>query len=249
MINSKIDVSLLITFHNEGILAYSTLNSIERCRKFAEAKGITTEYILVLDKCSEETKNIVLSHPAISNNLTVVEVDHGDLGASRNSGVVCATGDTLAILDGDDYFSENWIERAFDCIKAYGDKVIIHPEMVINFGAHAAYCWQLDQAERHFEKDGLLVNNYWTSWTFAKRNVYLEHPYSETRPLASGFGYEDWHWNCEMIAAGFEHRLAMGTIGFYRRKKISLVLATAASGAIIPPSQLFSRVLSNQELA
>lgn len=245
--NDAVDVSLLITFHNEGVLAHSTLNSIERCRKFAEAAGITTEYVWVLDAVSDETRKVLMTHPAASGTVRIVEVTHRDLGASRNSGIQVAKGTAVAILDGDDYFSMNWIERAWFYLKEYGDQVILHPEFVVNFGAHLAYCWQVDQAGRYYEQDGLLVNNYWTSWTFAKRFVYLACPYSETRPLQTGFGYEDWHWNCETIAAGFEHRLAWGAVGFYRRKKTSLVTSTTASGAILPPTRLFSRCAPNKE--
>lgn len=245
--NKKIDVSLLITFHNEGILAYSTLNSIERCRKYAEDVGITTEYIWVLDSTSEETRKVLMSHPAANGNVKIIEVSHKDLGASRNSGVQGASGAAIAILDGDDYFSTNWIERAWFYLQEYGDKVILHPEVVINFGAHSAYCWQVDQGIPDFDKNSLLAHNLWTSWTFAKRSVYRNCPYSTTRPQETGFGYEDWHWNCESVASGYQHRLALKTVGFYRRKKSSLVTTTTALGAIIPPTKLFSRDELNKE--
>jgi len=236
-----VDVSLLITFHGEGVLAHSTLNSIERCRKYAEAAGITTEYVWVLDAVNEETRDVLMAHPAASGNVQIVEVTHRDLGASRNSGIQVAGGTAIAILDGDDYFSTNWIERAWFYLKEYGDYAILHPEFVVNFGTHTAYCWQVDQGGQYYERDGLLVNNYWTSWTFAKRSVYLCCPYSITRPLQTGFGYEDWHWNCESIAAGYVHRLAWGAIGFYRRKKVrSLVTSTTTLGAIVPPTRLFA---------
>lgn len=239
--NDPVDVTLLITFHGEGVLAHSTLNSIERCRKYAETAGISTEYVWVLDAVNDETREVLMAHPAASANVQIVEVTHRDLGASRNSGIEVARGTAVAILDGDDYFSTNWIERAWFYLKEYGDQAILHPEFVVNFGAHAAYCWQVDQAGQYYEQDGLLVNNYWTSWTFAKRSVYLRCPYSVTRALQTGFGYEDWHWNCESIAAGYEHRLAWGSVGFYRRKKTSLVASTTALGAIVPPTRLFSR--------
>ncbi|PVZ88262.1 glycosyltransferase family 2 protein [Serratia sp. S1B] len=236
-----IDVSLLITFHNEGILAHSTLNSIERCRKFAEAAGISTEYVWVLDAVSDETREVIMSHPVAAGNVLIVEVSHRDAGASRNSGIQAARGIAVAILDGDDYFSTNWIERAWHSLKEYGDRAVLHPEMVVNFGAQQAYCWQVDQIGPYYDPDGLLVNNFWTCWTFAKRSVYLECPYSVTYPLQTGFGYEDWHWNCELIAAGYFHRLVWGTVGFYRRKKTSsLVNATTSVGAIIPPTNLFN---------
>ncbi len=239
--NEPVDVSLLITFHSEGALAHATLNSVERCRQYAESAGITTEYVCVLDAIDDETREVLMAHPALAGNVQIVEVTHCDLGASRNSGIQVARGTAIAILDGDDYFSTNWIERAWFSLKEYGDKAILHPEFVVNFGAHAAYCWQVDQAGQYYEKDGLLVNNFWTSWTFAKRSLYLACPYSVTRPLQTGFGYEDWHWNCESIAAGYEHRLVWGTVGFYRRKKTSLVTSTSASGAILPPTHLYAR--------
>lgn len=161
--DDAVDVSLLITFHNEGVLAHSTLNSIERCRKYAETSGITTEYVWVLDAVNDETREVLLAHPAATGNVQIIEVSHRDLGASRNSGIRAARGMAVAILDGDDYFSKNWIERAWFYLKEYGDKAILHPEFVVNFGAHLAYCWQIDQSGQYYEQDGLLVNNYWTS--------------------------------------------------------------------------------------
>lgn len=246
--NDPVDVSLLITFHGEGVLAHSTLNSIERCRKYAEDAGITTEYVWVLDAVNDETREVLMAHPAASCNVQVVEVCHRDAGPSRNAGVEMARGTAVAILDGDDYFSTNWIERAWFYLKEYGDQAVLHPEFVVNFGAQAAYCWQIDQAGQYYDRDGLLVSNYWTAWTFAKRAVYLACPYSEARPAQTGFGYEDWHWNCEVIAAGFEHRLAWGAAGFYRRKKVSRVTSDTALGAIVPPTHLFARNIPSKDM-
>jgi len=246
--DDAVDVSLLITFHGEGVLAHSTLNSIERCRKYAEAAGITTEYVWVLDAISEDTREVVMAHPAAAGNVRIVEVACRDAGSSRNAGIQAARGTAVAILDGEDYFSTNWIERAWFYLKEYGDQAILHPEFVVNFGAHAAYCWQVDQAGKYYQQDGLLVSNYWTAWTFAKRSVYLACPYSETRPLQTGFGYEDWHWNCEVIAAGFEHRLAWGVVGFYRRKKVSRVTSETALGVILPPTDLFARIAPRKDV-
>ncbi len=246
--NYSVEVSLLITFHSEGVLAYQTLNSIELCRKFAEAAGITTEYIWVLDDSNDETREVLMAHPAAAGDVKVLEVSHRDAGASRNSGIDVARGDAVAILDGDDYYSKNWIERAWYYLMEFGDKTILHPEFVVNFGEHAAYCWQVDQRGQYYEQDGLLINNYWTSWTFAKRSVYMNCPYAITRPFQTGFGHEDWHWNCESIAAGYEHRLAWGTVGFYRRKKTSRVTSTNSLGAIIPPTSLFAHNASREDV-
>lgn len=244
--NRQIDVTLLATFHREGILAHSTLNSLERCRHYAEEKGISTEYVFVFDSANEETRRTVENHSASFGNVIHVDVTHRDLGASRNSGIEAATGKAIAILDGDDYFSTNWIADAWTALQIYNKKSILHPELVINFGAHAAYGWQMDQSRDDFNINGLLVNNYWTSWNISFRETYIDCPYITTRPLETGFGYEDWHWNCETIARGYFHRPVKNTIGFYRRKKNSLVTTTTAVDAITPPSRLFDLILDDK---
>lgn len=239
-LRDEVDVSLLVTFHREGMLAHSTLNSIERCRKYAEAAGISTEFIWVLDDINDQTREVLNAHPAAASNVRIVEVAHRDRGQSRNSGIEAARGTAVAIFDGDDYFSTNWIERAWHQLQEYGAQAILHPEIVIRFGAQSTYGWQLDQTGPYFKQDGLLTNNFWTSGTCAKRSVYLECPYQDTRPLQSGFGFEDWHWNCEVIAAGYQHRLAPATVGFYRRKTSSLRNSTIAMDAIVPFTRLFA---------
>ncbi len=237
-----VDVTLLITFHSEGILAYSTLNSIERCRQYAQAAGISTEYVWVLDEVDDETRRVLDSHPARSLNINIVEVRHKDAGSSRNAGIAVARGKAVAILDGDDYFSTNWIERAWLFLEEFGPHSILHPEFAVSFGISSAYCWHIDQSGPYYDRAGLLAGNFWTSWTFALRSVYERCPYITARSKTTGFGYEDWHWNCEVVAAGYEHRLAWGTVGFYRRKKISR--NTTDFGAVIPPTNLFSRELA-----
>jgi glycosyltransferase involved in cell wall biosynthesis len=237
----SVDVTLLVTFHSEGIFAHLTLNSIERCRKYAEEAGISTEYVWVLDSIDYETEAVLLAHPAYSENTRVIYVDCLDAGASRNAGIAISRGKAIAILDGDDYFSSNWIERAWYSLKEYGDNVILHPEIGINFGTESLYYWQVDPSGQHYDINGLLMSNYWTSWTFAARSVYESCPYRPTRPAETGFGYEDWHWNCETIATGFQHRIVVGTIGFYRRKKISRLSLETSMNGIIPPSRLFDK--------
>jgi glycosyltransferase involved in cell wall biosynthesis len=245
---TKIDISLVVTFHDEGLLAHSTLNSIDLCRRFAENNGVRTEYIWVMDAVSEETRRVLIRHPSASKDTNIIEVNNHDLGLSRNAGVAKANGDTIAILDGDDYYSKNWIERACAFLSEYGDNAIMHPEVVVSFGVNASYCWQIDQHLNPTAKEAILTNNLWTSWTVARKSVYEDYPYSATKPQSTGFGFEDWHWNCQTISGGMLHRTAPGTVGFYRRKSESLVKNTVMVNALIPTTSLFdpSLILSNQ---
>jgi hypothetical protein len=145
------------------------------------------------------------------------------------------------VLDGDDYYSTNWIEQAWLALKKYGVKTIFHPEIVMSFGIHSVYARQINQDDASYDKLGLLMYNYWSAWMFASRSVYEDCPYVTARTIETGFGYEDWHWNCETIAAGFKHRLVPETIGFYRKKNVSRVNLQSSMDAIIPPTRLFDK--------
>ncbi|PRM91347.1 hypothetical protein CJ672_09690 [Arcobacter cryaerophilus gv. occultus] len=242
----KIDVSLLITFHSEGILAQMTLNSVERCRLYAEQHGISCEYVWVMDNIDDETKRILNEYPIDSSIVQKIEVSHGDSGASRNSGITIAKGTAIAILDGDDYYSTNWIERAWNALQEYGYQSIIHPEFVLNFGTVKLYGWQIDQKSDEFKVEGLFRENFWTSALMAYRRVYLEIPYKATYVDKTGYAYEDWHWNCQTISEGYEHRLAKKTVSFYRRKKVSRIIKESSVGGIMSYSKLFSKEGANK---
>jgi len=243
MHKSKIDISLVVTFHSEKLLAHLTLNSIERCRKYAESHGISTEYVWVLDNIDQETKEILLDYPIDSSNVTILEVNHGDAGDSRNSGIAATSGEIIGIFDGDDYYSENWIERSIHYLNVYGDNTILHPEYMVSFGEEYSFGRHIDQTENFFSKKGLLTHNFWTSaWSIAKKDTYLRIPYVATNVKKTGYGYEDWHWNCETISSGFIHRLTPKTVGFYRRRPGSRLSIEAENGGIMAPSKLFENL-------
>jgi glycosyltransferase involved in cell wall biosynthesis len=85
----------------------------------------------------------------------------------------------------------------------------------------------------------LLEYNYWASICAAKRSVLVAHPY-ETTTREPGFGYEDWHWNCETLADGIEHRVVPGTVCFVRSKRTaSLLLSSNQQDRVLRPTRLF----------
>lgn len=236
-------VSAIITMHAEGALAHRTLLSIQRCREFAEAHGVRTEFVITLDNANAETKRIVLSHPALRSDDQVHEIAFRDLSLSRNFAIEQARGRYVGTFDGDDYFSKNWLERCVSSIQRDGGKNIYHPELTMAFGEFNAYWWQPDQASEYYKPECLLTMNLWNACSFAERSTYLAFPYLVSRPGESGFGYEDWLWNCDTIAAGFVHRPAPQTVRFERRKSNgSLNIAHQRTGAVIRPSAFFDQV-------
>jgi len=233
-------VSAIITFHGEGVLAHPTLHSIERCRRFAEQQGIEVEFVITLDNADAETRRVVTRHPAIRASDQIHEVGFRDLSSCRNFAIAQSSGRYIGTFDGDDYFSKNWIGRCVQLIRQEGEHCIYHPEMMLAFGGWNAFWWQVDQTEQYYRRGALLTINYWNACAFAVRKVFDVCPYHVSRVGEAGFGFEDWHWNCETIAAGYVHRVAHETIRFERRKEGgSLNVAHQRAGAVIRPSRFF----------
>lgn len=233
-------VSAIITFHREGELAKAALTSIERCRAYAEQRGVQVSLSMTLDGGDAATEDAIRSHPALrtSDRLHCIEV--GDLSLSRNYAVAHSDGDVVATFDGDDLFSENWIYEACVVIHHFGASTIVHPQLIVAFGALDAYWYQIDQVDSRFRPESLFSFNHWNACAVAPRKTFERCPYQCARVGESGFGFEDWHWNCETIAAGYVHRVAPRTFRAERRKRSgSLNIGHQNAGAVIRPTPFF----------
>ncbi|MFX4501407.1 hypothetical protein ABTA59_19545, partial [Acinetobacter baumannii] len=60
----KPDVSVVVPFHHEGLLAHQTLLSIEQMRHYAKQHSISSELVIVFDQADRETQRVVTHHPA-----------------------------------------------------------------------------------------------------------------------------------------------------------------------------------------
>lgn len=235
------DITALVTFHREGELAQISIDSIARTRAAVESAGVVVETLLILDCADDVTRHCVMGHPALRPQDQIIEVDCGDLSASRNAGIASARGRCIAIFDGDDLYSEKWLLHAYACHQDEGARHIYHPEVIVSFDAVQNYNFEVDQRSTQFDAMNLLMTNYWCSCAFASRRTFLDHPYVPKSSTDCGFGFEDWHWNCETVAAGQEHRIAPGTAVFYRRKRAgSLGTNDRKAFRIIRPTKLFS---------
>ncbi|PKH70715.1 hypothetical protein CXF96_06660 [Stenotrophomonas sp. Betaine-02u-21] len=233
-------ISAVITFHREGLLAHKSLLSLRRCILAAERRGIAVEVVATLDNADSETSRIVAMHRDTGLIDQLLEVHCGDLGLSRNAAILSARGTWILICDGDDYLSAGFITRCWDT--AAGDEhVILHPELIVTFGAETGIWWQTGSNAAEFDANCMLVTNPWNSCSFGAKDIYLETPYVLARPGESGFGFEDWHWNCQTLALGHPHLIAEKTAHYVRKKESgSLNNAHAGNRALIPPTRLFA---------
>lgn len=211
-----VSISCILTLHNEGYLAHKSIMSIMRAMNYAEQHGITCQLIIVMDRAGPETFAYIQDGSFLSRGTIILSTDFGDPGLARNFGITQARGKYCAIFDGDDLCSENWLYQAQ--IQGESDpNFIVHSEFNIYFGRGRLVTRHIDQREPTFRLAALLVENYWSALCFAALDVFLRFPYVAT-PRESGYGYEDWHWNCELIGAGYTHVIAPGTAHFIRLK-------------------------------
>ena len=200
--------------------------------------GISVEIVAILDTPCEVTFHLVADTLKDRDYVQLHKVNYRDLGLSRNTGIAIASGEIICVLDGDDLYSKNFLEGGLNHLYKCGDQTVVKPELVISFGNKYEVLQHLDQTSNDFFPETMFVRNYWCSWGIARKKLFLDFPYQPTG--ATGFGYEDWQWHCEVIANGITIRPAPTTAAFYRRKNNGLLSTTLQNSAIIRPSSLFS---------
>lgn len=247
----KVDLSVILTAHSEGVLIHKALLSVMRAlKKVIDARN-TYEVIIHVDNGTPATmhylqryhnKNYQLTEEenALKKHLRIFENSFGDPGLSRNFAIKKSNGKYIATIDADDLISENYFIEGLKILKKRdNEKLVLHPGYCISFWAndqHFGIQKVTSSVSRHDDACRLAVSNLWGVFAFAKRDVFLSFPYRATK---NGIGYEDWGFNVDTINAGCKHDVIPDTIYFYRRKNNSWVTNSQASSLTIDYSALF----------
>ena len=235
------DLSVVVNFHQERLNAYPTLRCINAAAVYATQMSINLELFYILDNSDFETTRLVTTYNSnAAIHASIVRISEGDLGAARNHGARIANGTVLAFCDGDDLYSRNWFSVGYHTVSQTSALIVAHPEYVVNFGMHRSYARQTDLTTKR-SYSGLLIDNWWCSWTIARREIYIGVPYSRNEIATSGFGFEDWHWNCEVLSRGMSHVLAPRTAGYYRRSSSGLLSQSLRNSRLLRPTALFMK--------
>lgn len=230
------DISAIITAHREGVMAGLSLKSLLSAVDQARAAGIDVEIIVMLDNPDAATAAVFADASAHGWALEVVSF--GDQGRVRNRGIELARGRYLAFLDADDLWSENWLAAAHEVCSQQPGNIICHPEVDWFFESNNNLFFHVDQTDPAFDVHTLRFTNYWDSLCMAPREAYESHRFSD-RSAVDGLAYEDWHWNCETVVAGYTHRVAPSTIHFKRRREASQNIEASTKKCLTRRSKLF----------
>lgn len=217
VVMKSLDVSVILTFHDEGVVVRKTFLALERMLKKLEEGGITYEVIAHVDNGDNKTRKCI-DVVKEKLGLRVFENGFGEPAQSRNFAVKKAKGKYVCLMDGDDLFSENWLIDAYNLQEETNDEIILHPEYNITFGlGEQPRLWRMkDSFDMNEDILILLGRNRWCSGTFLKSDVAERIPYEEA---VGCYGYEDWHYNCETRAKGIKHNVVPRSILFYRVRK------------------------------
>ncbi|MEL6957335.1 MAG: glycosyltransferase [Pseudomonadota bacterium] len=231
----QIDLSVVVTFHNETLVGGPTISAADAAVASARAAGYSVETLMVLDNATPETQ--AWCAQARFDHWDRIERSEGDLGRVRNAVVPLTKGRFIAFLDADDLFSENWLREgiaALNKAEADGVQAIAHPELNWMFDALHLVFHKPAQDDPLFTPYHFYFMNYYDSLCMAPRACHLSHPYVH-RDIPRGLSFQDWQFNIETMAAGWKHINVANTIIFKRRRETSLVMESRDRMAILRP--------------
>jgi glycosyltransferase involved in cell wall biosynthesis len=217
----NIDISIVLNIHNESGYLLRTLRSIEQAWELAASTGLRAEIVCVMDRPDALTREWVRKYDFSSfSAVTILEVDHGSLGPSRNSGITHSSGEYILLHDADDLISENYIIRTIEALRSSPPRTIAFPHLLFSFGKFCYIHQYLDL--KKIDAARFLTDNLFTSRVTAHRSVFSEIMFEDVR-LSNGFAFEDWGFSAEAVARGFNLIVAPRTILFYRKRHESLL--------------------------
>lgn len=213
----SIGLSIIITAHHEGLLAHKTILSVLDAVAPLEKEGVLVEIIVSVDNPDKVTEDYYHRYRA-DKRFTIITVSYGNVSESRNNAIALARGKYVALLDGDDLLSPNFYIEAYRMAEERDGLFVLRPNVQLQFGIDTSETgiWLIDNS---FEigKD-VRIMAYYNRWPsvalFAPRAVFDTIQFF---PSTKGYGYEDYHANAEMLAAGIPQVVVPETTFFYRR--------------------------------
>ncbi|CAG0972115.1 MAG: glycosyltransferase family 2 protein [Rhizobiaceae bacterium] len=228
-----IDLTVVVTAHDEGIIAGPTMRSVEAAIGRAKHEGRTVERLIGLDNPTDECFSFFSE--SFTDEWAIHRHSFKDPFLLRNAMASIASGRWIAFVDADDLVSENWFFRAMSVLAAAednGNKVIVHPELNWIFDESHGVFSKPDQEDILFNPYYFYTANYYDMMSVYPLAAILDIPY-DSRDIANGFGYQDWQWNIQTMARGWKHTIARDTVIFKRRRQGSVSVVNNQNKAII----------------
>jgi len=175
-------ISVIIPTYNRATFLPTTLQSV------LNQTYPDFEIIVVDDGSTDNTEEVVSQIK--DSRIKYFRKENGERGAARNFGVEKAINDYVTFLDSDDIFYQNHLERASEIItkqQPYPDIFHLSYEVVLpDRTPITKFNKPIDNVAQALLRGNLLS----CAGMFVKRNILLEHKFSEDREFSAT---EDWH--------------------------------------------------------
>lgn len=232
-----LDISLILNLHREANYLRRTMLSVEQAVSYARMSGISFELVVVLDNSDDATRaEVARIDRQIYDSVVVIEVSNGSLGLSRNSGIEASSGRYIATADADDLVSRNMYLELYKACQDQDAKTCAFAEWYFAFGDNC-------HLGRYLPSNCIPVTEYMDQHPYVSRIMFprgaAQRVKYEHLPSSGSYAYEDWHFNCELIAAGYRFLIARDTVLYYRQRAASLMKLASGSTHLIPNSTLF----------
>lgn len=209
------DLSIIITAHNEGVIAHKTMLSVMRSVQGLN-EDIRYEIIVHIDNGTEETVRYFERYDN-RGDIRIIHNSFGDLSRSRTAAIQAARGTYIALADADDLYSENWLPAFYECVAGTKD-VVARFQYVLTFGGPRVIITDCTDMSEQDEFLYAFDSNIYGSPCMFHRSIYEQIPQRENKPP---FGYEDWQWFLDTSARGVRHCIIPDTVLFYRRDPLA----------------------------
>lgn len=225
VVMSNIDVTINITIHNEGEFLYKTYKSISRA--VVELK-LNHEDVVVqvnagLDKADSITSKIERKYRHLLSKVVDIycnyNLEFGDPALARNYLVKKSTGKYIAMFDGDDLISYNYLNDAYEMAVGNNEPSLYSAAFVMNFNRNGCWPWPifriLGSNDADFLPTSLYEYNPYPNQLFGDAEIFHKYLYKSS---ADAYKYEDFSWLLSVLADGYAVNVVPETIFFYRQK-------------------------------
>lgn len=112
-------ISVIVSIYNEDKYVERCINSI------INQSYQKLDIILVDDGSVDDSVKICRKYAKIDKRINVVSKENGGLVSSRKMGILCAKGNVIVYMDGDDWLETNWIKNLYDLLISNDADIVI----------------------------------------------------------------------------------------------------------------------------
>lgn len=232
------DISIIITVHSEGRLSHKTMMSVLKAAEQLDKNNVSYEIIVSMDNPTDETIEYYGRYKN-DKRFKLIQGSYGNVSDSRNAAISKSQGKYVALLDGDDMVSSSWYIDSYRLAETKDGLFVLHPNVQLQFGVDEPnnLVWFMgDSFDKEKDATIMVQFNRWVSALFAPRKVFDKVMYK--RPV-NGYGYEDYCFDADTVAAGIKHFITPHTVFFYRRMITGKQNEHIMQHTVLPYTDLF----------